>query len=128
MIERDESHLSAYLDEMLTGREMAAVRDRLRQQPDAEHKVAELRQTKELLRSLPEPAPPPDFWSRTSHRLRAFVRLQARYPGWVHALRSWVPLLFLVMVLISLLGLFASQAGNDTRTSTSVQAGRRTPR
>lgn len=75
---RDESYISAYLDEMLSGRQMTEVRAHLEQTPEARRQADSLAQARRALRRLPDPDPPPDFWPRTHQRLRAFARLHAR--------------------------------------------------
>jgi len=79
---RDGSHLSAYLDEMLTGPEMAAVREQAHREPETRQQLLALQSTVAVLRRLPDPDPHPDFWPRALHRLRAYARLEARRATW----------------------------------------------
>jgi anti-sigma factor RsiW len=75
---KDESYISAYLDEMLSGRDMTEVKALLDNAPEARRQADHLEHARRVLRRLPDPDPPPDFWPRTFLRLRAFARLQAR--------------------------------------------------
>ena len=75
---KDESYISAYLDEMLSGREMTEVKAILDEAPEARRQADHLAHARRVLRRLPDPDPPPEFWPRTHQRLRAFARLQVR--------------------------------------------------
>jgi len=98
---RDESYISAYLDEMLSGRQMTEVRAHLEQTPEAREQAQHLEVARRALRRLPDPDPPPDFWPRTHQRLRAFARLQARrtlFQRWLPGILAGSVLLVAVAV------------------------------
>ncbi|NUQ01704.1 MAG: hypothetical protein HUU35_17815, partial [Armatimonadetes bacterium] len=97
----DDARLSAYLDEMLSGREMVRLRSKLRQAPEAEHELEALRRTVHCLRALPDPSPPPDFWPRANQRLRAFARAHALRLQLLALLRP----LMTIVVAVTALGL-----------------------
>ncbi len=75
---RDDSYYSAYLDEMLSGPEMIAVSQHLQRTPEAQKELAGLQQTVAILRELPDPTPPPEFWDKTRQNLREFARRHKR--------------------------------------------------
>jgi len=72
----DDPRLSAYLDEMLSGKEMVRVKQMLTTEPEAQAEIARLEQTRAVLRQLGDPSPPPDFWPQTRQRLRAYALQQ----------------------------------------------------
>ncbi len=108
-LRRDDSHLSAYLDEMLTGPEMAAVKEQAHREPETRRQLLALQSTVAVLRRLPDPDPPPDFWPRTLHRLRAYARLEARRANLRRVTRC---LLGASLCLVAALGLWGLLAGH----------------
>ncbi len=106
---RDESYLSAYLDEMLSGRQMTEVRALLEQAPEAREQADRLAHARRVLRRLPDPDPPPDFWPRTHQRLRAFARLHARrtvFQRWLAGLLAGS----LLVVVVAVAGLLLTRS------------------
>jgi len=100
--------LAAYLDYELPEDQRAVVREHLRRCPQCENELATLRATKQLLRDLPEIAPPRSF--RLSPELVAAANKQAvaaplplgraRMPRLVLALRGSAACLFVLLLLL----------------------------
>jgi predicted anti-sigma-YlaC factor YlaD len=100
--------LSAYLEADLEESERVRIEEHLRGCPDCRREYRELRHTVDLLRSLPEPDPPPELADRVIARLRAgegrpgpVARLQARL--WDVSESSWsTPLAAVAAGLVAL--------------------------
>ncbi len=100
--------LAAYLDYELPEDQRAVVREHLRRCPQCENELATLRATKQLLRDLPDLAPPRSF--RLSPELVAAANKQsavaplplgrARLPRLVLALRGSAACLFVLLLLL----------------------------
>lgn len=120
----DETHVSAYLDEMLSGREMLEVDEWLRSQPDLRAELDELRRLKAQLRRLKECDPPPEFWDRTHQRLRAFARLEAHKSARRQSIVRPLALSAVTILLLGLLGFAAvrlSPVGEHLTAAVGVQ-------
>ncbi|MCC7495606.1 MAG: hypothetical protein IT204_24865 [Fimbriimonadaceae bacterium] len=98
----DESHLSAYVDEMLSGPEMRTVAAEARLDESTAAKLAHLRQVVQALREAPEPSPPADFWPQVYRRVRQVALAEARRSRWRRTLATAGGSLLLVAALAAL--------------------------
>lgn len=100
--EKELQQISAYLDDELSGRDRARLRERIEQDPTYRAALHALQQTRDLLRELPQVPPPRNF------------TLTPEMAG-VQPRRSWFPSRQLATVLTALL--LAVVVGVDALTS-----------
>ncbi len=105
----DDPRFSAYLDEMLSGKEMVRFKQMIATEPEAQAEMARLEQTRAVLRQLGDPSPPPDFWPQTRQRLRDYALAQeAATSNFRDRIRRLVKGTFLALLFGGLCAVLAS--------------------
>ncbi|HIE50352.1 MAG TPA: hypothetical protein EYP85_01215 [Armatimonadetes bacterium] len=115
--------LSAYLDGMLSGREIALLQRYLRDHPEAWQEYQQLREMVRVLKNVADPVPPPDFWPKIYQWLReqAQAEKQRSQPG--QRWRSWAGALLLALVVVGVFGgaLWWQASMNDYSLERQIQ-------